>query len=197
MNPKRNPNDGSEAEVLTRLLLQHQSAIAAHLRREGAGLLRYESVSDLEQGVRLHAIRVASEFEYQSDGAFIRWIEKVARQHLTDRHRYWRAKKRDAGCLLRLTASDATESQGGAREPAGPGATPVTLAERKEQLALAARAVALLLPRDQEIVGCVARGLSIREISEELEIGYEATERARLRTLDRFRKAYRVVAGLG
>jgi hypothetical protein len=74
----------------------------------------------------------------------------VVRQVVARRNEHWRALKRDGGAVLRISAT--------AVDPAGPRTGPMTLADRREQIALAARALATLLPRDQEILRRVREG---------------------------------------
>jgi DNA-directed RNA polymerase specialized sigma24 family protein len=106
--------------ALPERLIEHRDTLAQFLRREGAGLLRYESVADLVQGVHLHAIEAAARFEYRGEAELVAWLKQVARQHIADRHRYWQAQKRSAGKLLRITSSDL--SSGGAAHGVDPAA---------------------------------------------------------------------------
>lgn len=180
-----------EAPPLSRLLEEHRAALRRFVERGGRRLLRYESADDLVQGVHLRVIAVAGHFEYRGEAEVLSWLQGIARQHLADRHRYWTALRRDAGTLLRIT--DAPSGS----HPAATTAGPVTRAARRELVALATRALAVLLPRDQELVRWITEGLSIREVAARRGVSYDAAERSRLRAVERFRKAYVLVSRSG
>ena len=128
----------SEAEdkpSLESLLIAHRDTLGRIVRRRGSGLLRYESVEDLVQGVHLQAFKAAHWFDYRGEKAFLGWLTRVAQQHIAKRNEYWRAGKRDAGHMLRITASDRKSQAAGTRgvSPAAPATGPFTLASRREQ----------------------------------------------------------------
>ena len=90
---------------LGELLGSHRAMLERFLREHGAGLLRYESVDDLVQGVHLRALQGGAAFEYRSAPEFRAWLFAVARRHIADRHDHWLAQKRGAGRVLRYTLS--------------------------------------------------------------------------------------------
>ena len=176
---------------LTALLDAHRDELVRHLRRIGAHLSRYEGAEDLAQGVLLHALKVADRFEYQGDAAFTGWIREVARRYVARRTAYWRALKRDAGPLLRVTLADSSESGSGSGvNPEARATGPVTFADRRAQVEVALRALDLLPARDRRLVEAVARGLSIAETAEDMGISKAAAQRARLRAQERFRQTF-------
>jgi len=178
---------------LSELLIRHRDDLERFLLREAAGLLRHEGVDDLVQGVHLRALGVEEHFTWQGDAAFLGWIRKVARQHVADRNAYWRALKRSAGHLLRVsTGSDGSRTSG--IDPAASMTGPVTFADRRESLSTAMRALDTLRPRDREIIQLVSRDVSLAEIAETLDLSYDAAQQARARALERFRKAFTVLA---
>jgi len=137
---------------------------------------------------------VADRFRYRSEPEFFGWLVQVARQHIADRHEYWSALRRDPGRLLRITSAswDGAGERCGV-QPAASSSGPPTLASRKEQIALALKALAFLLRRDQDLVRWTTEDRPIAEMADRLGLSYEAAERARLRAVDRFRKAYALV----
>ncbi|HVR72972.1 MAG TPA: sigma-70 family RNA polymerase sigma factor [Planctomycetota bacterium] len=192
-HPRRDPEPPLDA-----LLERHRASLLRAVERRASGLLRFESAEDLVQGIHLRALRVADRLEYRGEKAFYGWLLKVAQQHIADRHEYWSARKRDGGRMLRITACGTfSSSKTGAVSPAAQGTGASTLASRKEELAIAARAVALLLPRDQELVRYFSEGLSVAETAGRIGISGDAAERARLRALDRFRKTFELLSRAG
>jgi RNA polymerase sigma factor (sigma-70 family) len=176
--------------TLAELLERHRAALLGFAQRRGGRVLRFETAEDLVQGVHLRALEHAHTFDYRGEKQFLEWMYAVARSHLADRHAYWLALRRRPGALVRLTQGVTTG--GGAAEPGGRGTGPATFAERRDELELAYAALAALLERDQRLVRWSCEGLAIDEMAQRLEISYDAAERARLRAVERFRKAYRL-----
>jgi RNA polymerase sigma factor (sigma-70 family) len=184
--PESNPDP-----TLKTLLISNRDPLLRHLKQKASGLLHYESEEDLLQGIYIRALKVRDHFEYQGERAFMGWVRKIAAQHIADRNEYWKAKKRKADKLFRITLSDPSTLSG--RKGVNPAAVQTgadTRLQRKEMVDLALEAVATLKERDRKIVQWMAYGLSIDDMAEKLEISYDAAERARLRALDRFRKAF-------
>ena len=176
---------------LTTLLTRHRGQLVQYFKVKGGAIRQHESPDDLAQGVHLHAIANQDRFEYRSDREFVGWMLRIARQYLARRVHHWTALKRDAGPILRITLGVGTRD--GARMPEAQGPGPVTHASQSEQIALAARAIDGLPPRDQEIMRMMARDLSVREIAEQLSISEAAAQKARLRAGERFRKIYTIL----
>lgn len=165
-------------------------------RRAGGALVRMESPEDLAQDVLARALRNAANFEWRDEAGLRAWLFEVARNHLQDRRNYWSALKRAGTAVLRLNGE--FEGDGALREIGDLAASvtgPSTFASRREQLAVAAKALALLLPRDRELVEGVARGLSASEHATALGMSTQAVESARKRALERLRKTFRLVLG--
>jgi len=176
---------------LTTLLTRHRTQLIQYFEKKGGAIRQHESPEDLAQGVHLHAIANQDRFEYRSEPEFIGWMLQVARQYLARRVHHWGALKRDAGPLLRITFGGGTRN--GARGPQDPGPGPATHASQTEEVALAARAIDGLPPRDQAIMRMMARDLSVREIAERLSTSEAAAQKARLRAVERFRKIYTIL----
>ena len=178
---------------LSPLLEKHRSTLAGFVRRHAGVSLQHETEEDLVQGIHMQAIAQAERFEYRSEPEFEAWVLRIARGHLSDRRAYWTASKRRPERLLRLTQSDGP-SPGAAREPASSVPGPLTRADRADRLRLAEEALTMLLPRDADLVRGQADGLTIEDEAERLEISYAAAQKARERALDRYRKAFVLLA---
>ena len=177
------------------LLEAHGGVLRALVRAEAKGLLRFESEEDLLQGIRQRVLETVADFEDRGPQAAAGWLRTVARSWLSRRRAYWSALKRDGGAMLRFTGTwSGGATEGAAPLPAGTLTGPATRADRREQLTLAVRALDLLLDRDRELVRLSCQGLSTAEIAGRLELSPEAAARARLRAIERLRKAYQLVS---
>jgi RNA polymerase sigma factor (sigma-70 family) len=189
------PGGSEGTPSLSVLLESHRESLLRLVRREARGLLSYEGVDDLVQGVHLRALEVGERFVYQGEKAFLGWLFTLARRHFADRADYWSALKRRGPALLRLTTADPSVSRRDrGRLPAVSGPGPATRASEKEEIALVLRAVSLLLPRDQKILHWLSEGIDLEETAARLGLSYDAAERARLRAADRLRKAFSIVS---
>lgn len=65
-----------------------------------------------------------------------------------------------------------------------------TFAARREHLRLAVLALAALPPRDRDLVRRTSEDVPIEEQAKSLGLSYDAAKQARLRALERFRKAF-------
>ncbi len=178
---------------LSPLLGAHRNVLLGFVRRHGGLCLRHETEDDLVQGVHMQAIAQAARFEYRSHPEFEAWVLRIARGHLSDRRAYWTASKRRPERLLRLTSGDG-RAPGAVREPAARIAGPVTRADRADRLRLAEETLTLLLPRDAELVRGQADGLTLEDEATRLGISYAAAQKARERALERYRKAFVLLA---
>lgn len=180
---------------LSALLEEHRPQLERFVERHAGTSLKHEAVEDLVQGIHLKAISRAGNFEYRSRPEFEAWVFRVGRAHLADRREHWNAAKRRPERLLRLTRADSDSTDpSSAREPAGEERGPATRADHAEQLALAQEALTLLLPRDADLIRGEADGLSIQEQADQQGMSYAAMQRARLRALERYRKAFLLLA---
>lgn len=180
---------------MAELLERHRGVIVRYLARHGSGLLRFESAEDLAQGVSLKALRGEKHFTYQGEEPFIGWICTLARQHIADRNAYWKALKRNAGPMLRVTYGPAATDAGAGVAPADIARGPRTFAGVREQVEMAARALATLPPRDAQIVELIQAGEDVQTIADTIGVSYAAAQRARLRAIERFKKAFELMTG--
>jgi RNA polymerase sigma factor (sigma-70 family) len=171
------------------LLAAHGDELRAFVARHGGAALRFESADDLHQGVQLRALERGRAAAFDEPKAFFAWLHAVARSYLADRNKYWAALRRRPSRLLGLTTAGV--------DPAATGTGPSTFASRKEQLRLAVQAVASLLPRDRDLVLWSSEDVPLEEQAARLGLAYDAAKQARLRALERFRKAFCLASGEG
>lgn len=189
--------DGSRRPdaVLASLLVAWRGDLVAFTQRNAAGLLRFESVEDLVQGMHVRALERGAAFEFRGEKEFLGWMHALARTYLVDRRAHWAALKRGSSRLLRLTADAAgTADPRAVGEPAATGTGASTSASRREQLAIAVKALSVLLPRDRDLVQWHADGVPLAEQAQRLGISHEAASRASLRAKERFRAAFRLLS---
>ena len=189
--------DQDDTPALSDLLVAHRAQLVRFLEREAGGLRRFEDADDLAQGVHMHALKVEDHFTYQGEPQFIGWLYAVARRYIADRNAYWKALKRNAGTMLRLTFGASSEPGGALYAPPAQLTGPQTFAQRREQVDVAAQAVAALPARDRQIVELVHQGQEIDEIAAALDISHAAAQRARLRAIERFEKLFRLALAQG
>ena len=175
---------------LEQLVIEHSDHVEAVVRRHAGSLLRLETVEDLAQGARLRILESAGAFEWRGEAAFDGWLATLVRNHLNDRRSYWNAARRNAGHLLRVSLAGPQSGVSRGVEPISSRTGPLTFAERRDQVDVAMQALATLLPRDQELLEFERRGASIQEMADALDLTLDSAGRARLRALERFRRAY-------
>lgn len=180
-----------------RLLSAHRDELQRFVEhRAGGALIRMESSEDLAQDVCTRALKHSGSFERRDDASFRAWLFEIARNHLQDRRDYWSALKRSGAEVLRLGVIESADSSMlNVQELAASVTGPSTFAARREQLAVAAKALALLLPRDRTLVEGIAHGLTAPEQAAALSLTTAAIESARKRALERFRKTVKLVLG--
>lgn len=187
-------------EELERLVLLYQVELGGYLERRAGDLLRFEAAEDLLQGLVVSLLAAADGFQLRSDKENRAWFFGAAKKYLAMRRRYWGALKRDSGRLLRTGLGGLTRTGDGLLGVEGFAASqtgPSTFAWRREQLVVAARALALLMPRDRELVEWASQDLSTEEIAGRLGVAQEAAAKARLRAIERLRKAHMLVLKQG
>ncbi|QDU69527.1 sigma-70 family RNA polymerase sigma factor [Engelhardtia mirabilis] len=188
----------SSRELVSAALVEHGHALRGMLARQAsATLLRFETPDDLYQGFAGEALVRAERFTDRGEGSARAWLYEVGRNYLRDRHRHWAALKRGSGRVVRsgLGGGRSTVSAGATPgdEPSASQTGPMTIAARREQLVLAAKALALLLPRDRQLVEWSATDVTLVEMAERLGMSPESVGKARARALDRLRKTHELV----
>jgi DNA-directed RNA polymerase specialized sigma24 family protein len=163
-------------------------------REAGVALLRFETPEDLAAGAIADSLRALDGFEWKGEEAFRAWVVQIARRHLSGRRDYWFACKRHAGALLRLSMTGSGGERLERRELADTATGPGTFAFRREQAILAVRALAMLLPRDRQIVTWTNEGVLVEEQARRLGISHDSAEKARTRAVERLRRAFALLA---
>jgi RNA polymerase sigma factor (sigma-70 family) len=177
------------------LLERHRSRVAGIVRGEARGLLRFETEEDLVHGVVLRALERGGTFEWRGEPSFFAWLRRISESYIADRRAHWGTLKRRSGRVLRFAGSGETAGGSAVPEPAADGTGPSTFAARREMIALATRALDLLLPRDRDLVRWSADGVTLEEQAARLGVAYEAVGKARQRAIERFRKTFALVSG--
>jgi RNA polymerase sigma factor (sigma-70 family) len=167
-------------------------------RNASATLLRFETAEDLYQGFASQALARSERFQDRGEGSASAWLHELGRNYLRDRHRHWSALKRGSGNVLRsgLGAPISTagpRSHGFGGEPTAGQAGPASIAARREELVLAAKALALLLPRDRLLVEWSAEEVPVHEMAQRIGLTPDAASKARSRALERLRKTHELV----
>ncbi|MEM1448504.1 MAG: sigma-70 family RNA polymerase sigma factor [Planctomycetota bacterium] len=175
---------------LEELVLARAGLVEALIRRYAGSLLRLETIDDLAQGSTLRLLESGGGFEWRGDDAFDGWVATIVRNYLNDRRSYWNAARRNAGHLLRVSLAGPETGTTRGVEPISSRTGPLTFAERRDQIDVAMQALSTLLPRDQEILALERTGASIGEIAESLGLSTDTAGKARLRALERFRRAF-------
>lgn len=182
----------TERRPLAALLAEHPSALTAAIRREaGRALLRLESVEDLSQGAVEALLAADTQHAWTGEAGFVAWLGTVARNHVRARARHWARLKRGSGALLeRCQAGElGPELDSLAASVTGP----ATQADRREQWIIATRALDLLTPKDRARIDAFAADVPLALSAERDGVPYATAQRARLRALERFRKAFELV----
>lgn len=179
--------------TLGELLDRHRGRVAGLVRGEARGLLRWETEDDLVQGIVLRALERGGSFRWRDEPSFLAWIRRIGETYLVDRRAHWGALKRGCGRVLRLATAGVSGDGHDPREPAADATGPSTFAARREMIALATRALDLLLPRDRDLVRWSSEGVPLEEQAKRLAIPYETAGKARQRAIERFRKTFALV----
>jgi DNA-directed RNA polymerase specialized sigma24 family protein len=187
-------SDGA-APSLGDLLERHRGRILGLVRARARGLLRFETEDDLVQGVVLRVLERGASFEWRGEPEFLAWLRRAGETFLADRRAHWGALKRRCGRVLRITGMGGTAGGSAVGEPSSGATGPSTFAARRELIALTARAMELLLPRDRDLVRWSAEDVPLEDQAARLGVAYEAVGKARQRALDRFKKTFALVSG--
>lgn len=191
-------NPVSRAQIESALVEMRADLTGFLGRNASPTLLRFETSDDLFQGFASQALGRSDRFEDRGEGSAGAWLYELGRNFLRDRHRHWSALKRGSGKVLRSglgapISSVGQQSGAGSSEPTASQTGPATIAAKREELVLAAKALALLLPRDRQLVEWSAQGMPVGEMAEQLGLTPDAASKARNRALERLRKTHELV----
>lgn len=171
----------------------HRDILIGYLARHaGPPLLRFDTVEDLVQGTMVEALRSADGFQLRTEEEWRAWLFTLARRHVMRRREYWFSMKRDSRAVVKLTLTGSRGGQTPIPIP-DPRSGPVTRADRRDLELRITRAMAMLLPRDRDIIRMAAEGATTEALSQHFEVSKDSASQARLRAFDRLRKAYHLL----
>lgn len=180
-----------DAGKLATLIESVRPQLEGFLAQRGGAVLANETVDDLVQGVHMRALGAADHFEHRGDEEFRAWLFGLARHEIASRHEHWSALRRDAGTLLRLTWENSAATFTGV-DPASPRTGPASFAQRREMMAVAVQAASTLQLRDRRVVA-LGPEATVADVARELGLSHDAAQRARLRALERFERAFGIL----
>lgn len=145
------------------------SSLETDLRRKRPWLTAMFSTGDVVQEVFLSVVRDLEDFQGTHEGAFVNYLATLVKNRLIDAVRFHEAMRRDVR---------RSSERVGEQEEAPPGAGPVDLVEREEQLRAYARAIAMFPQREQLLLRERLHGTqTFKELAEML--GYPSEDAAR------------------
>ncbi|MEO0651771.1 MAG: sigma-70 family RNA polymerase sigma factor [Planctomycetota bacterium] len=185
----------SDREELQAALVEQAEQLRGFIARQAPpSLTRFETVEDLYQSFASEVLARADRYEDRGPERRLGWLHEVARNFVRERQRHWMALKRGSGKVLRSGFGDPERaSEFAGFEPAQSSAGPGSIAARREQLLLVAKALGLLLPRDRQIVEWSSEGHDSSELARRLDLTVDAAGKARQRALERLRKTHELV----
>ncbi len=189
---ERQEQSGTRSRLETAILTARPELLRYFARQAGPLLLRFEAAEDLVQGLMSELLARRPKLPEAAEEVRA-WLFGAARNYTSSRRRHWTTAKRGAGRVLRLAASTDTATLGSLIDPAASQTGPSTIALKREQLVLAARAISLLLPKDRQLVEWASEGLANAVIGERLGVTPSAAARAKARALERLRKTHELV----
>lgn len=171
---------GGNASAIETLLLRHLPHLERYLGKHvGARVAGQESIADLVQSVCREALERAADerLELRGDEEFRSWLYRAAMLKILNRHRFWRAGRREVERNRPLAdVRDDTPT----RQLVGSDPTPSSQAIRSEEIDRFAAAFGQLEPDQQAIILLAhVEGLPHDEIGQRLQIS-PAHSRTRL-----------------
>ncbi|MCC7010980.1 MAG: sigma-70 family RNA polymerase sigma factor [Planctomycetes bacterium] len=159
---------GGDVVAVDELLERHLPGLRSYVKKNiSPALLAKESSSDVVQSVCREVLQGMERFEYQGEAAFRSWLYQAALRKIIDRHRYYKAEKRDAG--REMTRPSATMSEADFAVLASSMHSPSRDAVMQEEITRLERAFAKLSSGDQQVIRMVyIEGLSHAQVAERL-----------------------------
>jgi RNA polymerase sigma-70 factor (ECF subfamily) len=156
-------------ELCNRYLMRVLAAVRVRL---GAPLRRKLDSWDIVQEVMIEALRKVQSFDFRTEGAFLKYLNRVVENRIRDEADRWRAQKRDAGKEIPLGAEGSSSGPNPLKSLADRAApTPSRIVGLHEDLALLERAMDRLAEESQEyrdlIVAVKIEGCTYEEIARE------------------------------
>jgi len=138
--------------------------------RMGKELRRRLDSMDVVQDVLIHALGGITDFTYENEGDFVRWLSRIAENALRDNWERLHAEKRDIRKEVRLDNYRPTTGVGFVGTPGAIEATtPSAIMSKREDLDKLEKAMDELKPEYREVIVLTKiEGLSYREIGNRL-----------------------------
>ena len=171
---------GGDASALDQLCRVYAERVRWMVRlRMGKELRRNLDSMDVVQDVLIHALGGITDFTYENEGDFVRWLSRIAENALRDNWKRFHAEKRDIRKEVRLNDRGPTT---GGRSGGAPGpidaTTPSVIISRKEDLARLEQAIDELKPEYREVIVLTRiEGLSYQEVGNRLSKNSEAVRK--------------------
>jgi RNA polymerase sigma-70 factor (ECF subfamily) len=163
--------------------------------RMGKELRRNLDSMDVVQDVLIHALGGITDFTYENEGDFVRWLSRIAENALRDNWKRFHAEKRDIRKEVRLNDRGPTT---GGRSGGAPGpidaTTPSVIMSRKEDLARLEQAIDELKPEYREVIVLTRiEGLSYQEVGNRLSKNSEAVRKLVFRAMSALTRIYEAI----
>jgi RNA polymerase sigma-70 factor (ECF subfamily) len=147
--------------------------------RMGKELRRKLDSMDLVQDILIHALGGITDFTYENEGDFVRWLSRIAENALRDNWDRFHAEKRD---IRKEIPIDNGRRRSGSRLSGVPGpvatTTPSVILSRKEDLARLEKAIDVLKSEYKEVIVLTKiEGLDYQQIADRLGKSSEAVRK--------------------
>lgn len=187
---------GGDASALDQLCRVYAERVRWMVRlRMGKELRRNLDSMDVVQDVLIHALGGITDFTYENEGDFVRWLSRIAENALRDNWKRFHAEKRDIRKEVRLNDRGPTTggSSGGAPGPID-ATTPSVIISRKEDLARLEQAIDELKPEYREVIVLTRiEGLSYQEVGNRLSKNSEAVRKLVFRAMSALTRIYEAI----
>ena len=187
---------GGDASALDQLCRVYAERVRWMVRlRMGKELRRNLDSMDVVQDVLINALGGITDFTYENEGDFVRWLSRIAENALRDNWKRFHAEKRDIRKEVRLDDRGPTT---GGRSGGAPGpidaTTPSVIMSRKEDLARLEQAIDELKPEYREVIVLTRiEGLSYQEVGNRLSKNSEAVRKLVFRAMSALTRIYEAI----
>ena len=187
---------GGDASALDQLCRVYAERVRWMVRlRMGKELRRNLDSMDVVQDVLINALGGITDFAYENEGDFVRWLSRIAENALRDNWKRFHAEKRDIRKEVRLNDRGPTT---GGRSGGAPGpidaTTPSVIISRKEDLARLEQAIDELKPEYREVIVLTRiEGLSYQEVGNRLSKNSEAVRKLVFRAMSALTRIYEAI----
>jgi RNA polymerase sigma-70 factor (ECF subfamily) len=171
---------GGDASALDQLCRVYAERVRWMVRlRMGKELRRNLDSMDVVQDVLIHALGGITDFTYENEGDFVRWLSRIAENALRDNWRRFHAEKRDIRKEVPL-GNGRWATSGRLSGVPGPVAntTPSAILSKKEDLARLEKAIDALKPEYKEVIVLTKiEGLGYQQIADRVGKSSEAVRK--------------------